>query len=82
MGGGGKKRNRVALPKGRSGIYGGTTDPQPGDEQIGGWSRQQREEMDQRFTDAIVRALRSGQENPATAAATVSSSATPGRHPS
>jgi len=25
MGGGGKKRNRVALPKGRSGIHGGTT---------------------------------------------------------
>ena len=59
---GGIKRNKSSLPKGRSGIYGGTADPQPGDEQIGGWSRQQREEMDQRFTDAMARALRSGQE--------------------
>ena len=71
--GGGIKRNKSSLPKGRSGIYGGTTDPQPGDEQQGGWSRQQREEMDQRFTDAMARALRAGQENPAAAAAMVSS---------
>jgi hypothetical protein len=42
-------------------------------EQQGGWSRQQREEMDQRFTDAMARALRSSQENPPAAAATVSS---------
>ena len=41
-------------------VYGGTT-PQPTDEQQGGWSRQQREEMDQRFTDAMARALRTGQ---------------------
>ena len=68
--GGGIKRNKSSLPKGRSGIYGGTADPQPGDEQIGGWSRQQREEMDQRFTDAMARALRSSKKNPAAAAAT------------
>ena len=70
---GGIKRNKSSLPKGRSSIYGGTTDPQPGDEQQGGWSRQQREEMDLRFTDAMARALRTGQENPAAAAATVNS---------
>ena len=56
MAGRGKTRNSQALPKGNSGVYGGTTDPQPGDEQQGGWSRQQREEMDQRFTDAMARA--------------------------
>ena len=70
---GGIKRNQSSLPKGRSGIYGGTADPQPGDEQQGGWSREQREKMDQRFTEAMARALRTGQENPAAAAATVSS---------
>src|SRR5262249_7213343 len=77
--GGGIKRNKRSLPKGRSGVYGGAADPQPGDEQQGGWSRQQREEMDQRFTDAMARALRTGQEGPAAANATVSSR---GRHPS
>jgi len=80
MAGRGKTRNSQAPPKGNSGVYGGTTDPQPGDEQQGGWSRQQREKMDQRFTDAMARALRSSQENPAAAAATVSSRATRGRH--
>jgi hypothetical protein len=70
--GGGIKRNKSSLPKGRSGMYGGL-EPQPGDEQVGGWSRQQREEMDQRFTDAMARALRSGQEGPPPANATVSS---------
>ena len=59
---GGIKRNKSSLPKGRSGIYGGTADPQPGDEQQGGWSRQQREEMDQRFTEAMNRALHGDQE--------------------
>jgi hypothetical protein len=62
---GGIKRNKSSLPKGRSGIYGGATEPQPGDEQQGLWSRQRREEMDQHFTDATARALRSGQEGPA-----------------
>jgi len=75
---GGIKRNKSSLPKGRSGIYGGTTDPQPGDEMVGGWSREQREAMDQRFAEAIARALRTGQENPAAAAATVSSRASAG----
>jgi hypothetical protein len=69
---GGIKRNKSSLPKGRSAVFGGL-DPQPGDEQQGGWSRQQREEMDQRFAEAIARALRTGRENPAAAAATVNS---------
>src|SRR5262245_48257885 len=76
MAGRGKTRDSQALPKGNSGVYGGTTDPQPGDEQQGGWSRQQREEMDQRFTDAMVRALRSGQ-----AAAAPPSAASNSRRP-
>jgi hypothetical protein len=38
--------------------------PKAGDEQQGGWWRQQREEMDQRFTDAMASTLRSGQKNP------------------
>ena len=55
------ERNKSSLPKGRGGIYGGTTDPQPGDEMVGGWSRQQREAMDQRFAEAMARALHGGQ---------------------
>src|SRR5262245_26292670 len=49
MAGRGKTRNSQALPKANSGVYGGTTDPQPGDEQQGGWSRQEREEMNQLY---------------------------------
>jgi hypothetical protein len=55
---GGIKRNKSSLPKGNSGVYGGTAEPKPGDEMQGGWSRQQREEMDQRFTaKAVTEAL-------------------------
>ena len=54
---GGVKRNKSSLPKGRTGPYGGTAEPQPGDEQVGGWSRQEREAMDQRFAEAMRREL-------------------------
>ena len=64
--GGGIKRNKSSLPKGNSGVYGGTTDPQPGDEQVCGWSRQEREAMDQAFTEAMARALRTGQAESST----------------
>ena len=37
--GGGIKRNRAMLPKGRSGLFGGS-EPTPGDAQQGEWSRQ------------------------------------------
>ena len=60
--GGGIKRNRVALPKGRSNLFGGD-EPQPGDEQIGEWGRERLERMDGRFISAVERALRSGQES-------------------
>src|SRR5262245_34872791 len=68
--GGGIKRNRVALPKGRSNLFGGN-EPQPGDQQIGGWSRERLERMDDRFVSAVERALRSGQEKRKAAGATV-----------
>ena len=51
--GGGIKRNKSSLPKGRSGIYGGTAEPQPGDEVVGGWTRSEREEMSARFAEAM-----------------------------
>jgi hypothetical protein len=54
----------------RSGAYGGNT-PQPGDEQSGGWTREQRELMDEKFRAAFERALCSGQESRAAASATV-----------
>jgi len=60
--GGGIKRNRAALPKGRSGLFGGS-EPTPGDAQQGEWSRQRLERMDGRFVNAVERALRSGTEN-------------------
>jgi hypothetical protein len=56
--------------RGRSGAYGGDT-PQPGDEQSGGWTREERERMDEKFRAAFERALRSGQESKTAAAATV-----------
>jgi len=76
---GGIKRNKSSLPKGRSGVFGGL-DPQPGDEQQGGWSRQQREEMDQRFTDAMARALHTGRaQGPRLADQPLKAPATAGR---
>jgi hypothetical protein len=53
--------------RGRGGAYG----PQPSDEQSGGWTREQRERMDEKFRAAFERALRSGQESKTAAAATV-----------
>ena len=41
--GGGIKRNRAMLPKGRSGLFGGS-EPTPGDAQQGEWSRQRQSE--------------------------------------
>jgi len=70
--GGGIKRNKSSLPKGRSGIYGGTAEPQPGDEVVGGWTRSEREEMSARFAEAMARELRTGQaESSTTIAASV-----------
>ena len=66
----GIKRNRAMLPKGRSGRFGGS-EPQPGDQQIGEWSRQRLERMDGRFVSAVKRALRSGQESRKAAGTTV-----------
>jgi len=43
--------------RGRSGAYGGEQ-PQPQDEQVGGWSREERERMDEKFRAAFERALR------------------------
>jgi hypothetical protein len=53
--GGGVKRNRVALPKGHDR---GGDQQQPGDEQQGQWTQQQRERMDRAFTERMERALR------------------------
>src|SRR5262245_41682293 len=63
MSGRGKTRNGAALPKGNSGVYGGTMDPQPGDEMQGGWPRATLKEMDQRFAEAMSRALGTGQSH-------------------
>jgi hypothetical protein len=41
--------------RGRSGTYGGE---QPQDAQVGGWSREERERMDEKFRAAFERALR------------------------
>ena len=40
--------------RGRSGAYGGE---QPQDAQVGGWSREERERMDEKFRAAFERAL-------------------------
>jgi len=72
--GGGIKRNKSSLPKGNSGVYGGTEDAQPGDE-LGAYTREQRLEMDQRFVEAMARALRTGQAaSSASTSSTTSSS--------
>jgi hypothetical protein len=63
--GGGIKRNKSSLPKGRP-VYGGD-EPLPGDEQVGGWSRDQRERMDQAFAEAMSRELGTGQAASSTA---------------
>ena len=60
--GGGIKRNRAMLPKGRSGLFGGS-EPQPGDQQVGEWTRERLERMDNRFVSAVKRALHRGAEN-------------------
>jgi hypothetical protein len=52
---------------GRTGAYGGNT-PQPGDGQTGGWTREQRERMDEKFRAAFERALRSRQASSGDAA--------------
>jgi hypothetical protein len=54
-----------------SGNRRGGEQPEPQDAQVGGWSRAERERMDERFREAFTRALRSGQETKAAAAATV-----------
>jgi hypothetical protein len=54
--------------RGRSGAYGGE---QPQDAQVGGWTREQRERMDEKFRAAFERALRSGQGGKMAAAAKV-----------
>jgi hypothetical protein len=43
--------------RGMSGASGGE-EPQPQDAQVGGWSRAQREQMDEKFRQAFERALR------------------------
>jgi hypothetical protein len=55
---------------GRTGACGGNT-PQPGDGQTGGWTREQRERMDEKFRAAFERALRSGQRGKMATAAKV-----------
>jgi hypothetical protein len=55
------RRARRILPqedgktRGRSGVYGGP-EPQPQDAQVGGWTREQRERMDEKFRQAFERA--------------------------
>ena len=61
--GGGIKRNRAMLPKGRSNLFGGD-EPQAGDQQVGEWSRERLERMDNRFVSAVRRALHRGTESP------------------
>jgi len=41
--------------------------PQPYDDQIGVWPREQLERMDRRFVDRVERAIAAGDENPAAA---------------
>jgi len=69
MSGRGKTRNGASLPKGNSGVYGGTADSQPGDEMVGGWTRDQRERMDQAFAEAMARSLRTGRAASSSSAA-------------
>jgi len=52
----GSSNNRRGV-RGMSGAYGGE-EPQPQDAQVGGWSRAQREQMDEKFRQAFERALR------------------------
>ena len=55
MGGGGKKRYRAKLA---SWTRVAGDEQEPGDEQQGAWSRQERERMDAKFTERMERALR------------------------
>jgi hypothetical protein len=43
--------------------------PEPGDEQIGGWPRERLERMDRRFVARLERAIRRGEERSPTARA-------------
>jgi len=43
--------------------------PEPGDEQVGGWTREQLLRMNERFVVAVEAAFRSGRESPASASA-------------
>jgi hypothetical protein len=54
--------------RGRTGAYGGEQ-LQPQEAQVGGWTREQRERMDEKFRAAFERALRSGQGGKMAAAA-------------
>jgi hypothetical protein len=51
------RRSRLARPRrwGQRSTYGGE---QPQDAQVGGWSREERERMDEKFRAAFERALR------------------------
>jgi hypothetical protein len=51
---GDRSRNRAALPRGRSNVE---SEQQPGDEQVGGWTREERQWMDERFSSAMTREL-------------------------
>ena len=50
--------------------YFGDAPPQPGDEQVGGWSHAQLIRMDNRFRARLLRAFKRGKENRQAATAT------------
>jgi hypothetical protein len=52
-------------------VCGKATPPQPGDEQIGAYSYEQRMRMDEKFTRAVERAFETGAENRQAAVATL-----------
>jgi hypothetical protein len=51
-------------------LNGRYAEPQPGDEAVGGYSRDRLERMDQRFVSAVERAFRLGVESRRAAAVT------------
>jgi hypothetical protein len=54
----GRKVRNLRIPQGRTaGGYGRTDEVQPGDEQEGQWTRDEREHMDERFRKAMQAAL-------------------------
>jgi len=72
----GKRRVRRPEPY----VCGRDTPPQPGDEQVGAYSYEQRVRMNERFVHAVEHAFETGAENREAATATLRANASRARY--